>query len=620
MRPATPNRQNPRLPMNSPIPLMSSLRILVVDDIAESRHYLCGLVEALGHEAIAVDEGRAAVDLVLRQPPDLMLVDLLMPDLSGFEVIAQIRAQASDRWLPILVTSALPGDAPFIEALRHGADDYLVRPINADLLLAKLGHYSAVLSLQARLTAMAERQRAIHDNILDAVMTFDADGRLQEANRAALRWFGGTATALRGMPCRAVLGADLAELLASQDVRLQRADGSVFPAELALGEWRETGRIQHTLVIRDLTERRHIERMKDEFLATVSHELRTPLTSVLGALGLLAAGAAGSLPKPALTLTEVARRNGERLSRLIDDILDLSKLEGRRLQLQVYPLKLETLLPEALAANAGYAQRAGVTLGLVLPAQSAAVRVDADRLLQVMANLLSNAIKHSSAGDQVEVVLLSVPDGVRIEVRDQGPGISPEFRTHMFEKFSQADGSDSRAKGGTGLGLYITRMLVERMGGRIGVDSVAGAGACFWVTFGGADDGAQASRPWLLQVDSDADARDRLADWLGPHHALVWAASLAQVEAQEPFAQAQPPIIIADPQAQGSAETFCAALRRRALAGQVILYSDSVDWAFARQMGLPWLPKASTTQAQLLTALNQAIAVAKRKPEGNPHE
>ncbi|MFZ4624359.1 MAG: ATP-binding protein [Rhodoferax sp.] len=551
---------------------------------------------------------------MLRQPPDLMLLDLLMPDLSGFEVIEQIRAQVSERWLPILVTSSLPGDAPFIEALRHGADDYLVRPINADLLLAKLGHYSAVLSLQARLTAMAERQRAIHDNILDAVMTFDADGRLQEANRAAMRWFGSPVVPLRGMLCRQVLGADLAELLDSPDVRLQRADGRVFPAELTLGEWREAGRMQHTLVIRDLTERQHIERMKDEFLATVSHELRTPLTSVLGALGLLACGAAGILPKPAMTLTEVARRNGERLSHLIDDILDLSKLEGNRLQLQLRPLKLDALLQEAIAANAGYAQRAGVTLGLVLPAQSALVGVDADRFLQVMANLLSNAIKHSSPGDRVEVLLLSDKDGVRVEVRDQGPGISPEFRPHMFEKFSQADGSDSRAKGGTGLGLYITRMLVERMGGRIGVTSTPGAGACFWVTFSGSEDVTQAARPWLLHVDSDADARARLADWLGPHYALVWAASLAQVQAQEPFAQVQPPIIVADPQAQGSAETFCAALRRRALAGQVILYSDSVDRAFAQHMGLPWLPKTSTTQAQLLSALNDAAALASRKP------
>jgi signal transduction histidine kinase len=204
----------------------------------------------------------------------------------------------------------------------------------------------------------------------------------------------------------------------------------------------------------------------------------------MGALGLMAGGAAGALPAAALPLAEVAQRNAERLGRLIDDILDLTKLEGDRLGLHLRPQRLAPLLREALAANQGYATQASVSLELDEGAATGPeVAIDADRFLQVMANLLSNAIKHSPPGEPVRVSLQHHATEARVTVRDQGPGIAPAFRAHMFEKFSQADGTDRRAQGGTGLGLYITRMLVERMGGRISADTVDGAGSAFSITF-----------------------------------------------------------------------------------------------------------------------------------------
>jgi PAS domain S-box-containing protein len=594
--------------MQSHLASASTLRILVADDIEESRVHLCSMVRQSGHEAQGVNSGTAALAQALQQKPDLVLLDLLMPDMDGFEVTQKLRNLVTDRWLPVIVTSSLEGEEHFIHALQRGADDYLVRPINPVLLDAKLRHYARVLGLQSRLAVLAQRQRDIHDNILDAVITMDGIGTIEESNLAAMRIFGNGSDRLDGQHCETVLKTPLSDLLGLREISITRSDGTRFPAELALSQWTEAQRVRYTMVIRDLTEQRHIDRMKDEFLATVSHELRTPLTSVLGALGLLASGAAGALPKAAVPLTEVAKRNGERLSRLIDDILDITKLEGNQMVLQLRLTCLDSLLQEAMTANMGYAQRSGVKLGIELKPGSPQVRVDADRFLQVMANLLSNAIKHSTAGDTVSVSVEWTPTQVRVKVRDHGPGIDPQFRSRMFEKFSQADTSDRRAQGGTGLGLYITRMLVERMGGRIDVDSVPDQGATFFVEFPVADSSLQIPAPWMLHIDNDLDARRRVAEWVSSLCRVEGAANLEQAQAL--LLGAAPPVIIADPQAQGSAEEFCASLRKMTQGRSVVLFTDAVDATFVRRMGVAWLQKAHCGREELLAALRPAIANA----------
>ena len=582
------------------------LQILVVDDIAESRRALCALVTELGHQAVGADSGEAALSVMQRHRPDLVLLDLLMPDMDGFEVTRRMRALDGGRWMPVIVTSSLEGEEHFIHALESGADDFLVRPVSPELLQAKLRHYGHVLGLQRQIATLAQRQSDILDNILDPVVTLDAAGRVEEFNRAAqtLAGVGGEPLAA-GASCRAIFGMDLSALLAQRECRLRRVGGQEFVAELGLSEWHEHSHVHFTLVLRDLTEQRQVERMKDEFLATVSHELRTPLTSVLGALGLLAGGAAGVLPAPALSLLEVAKRNGTRLGRLIDDILDLTKLEGDRLVLHQRPQALGPLLREALAANQGYADRAGVRLAVEgLDGPAVEVRLDADRFQQVMANLLSNAIKHSPVGETVQVTLSVAAQGVRVTVRDRGPGIDPRFRARMFEKFSQADGTDRRAQGGTGLGLYITRMLVERMGGRIGADEVpSGASFSLWFPAGGT--APRPVAPLVLHVDSDFEARRRVASWLAPLCRVQGAATLEQAAAltlDEP-----PALVVGHPQVLAQAEEFCAGLRRLAQGRPVLLYGDTVDQAFAERVGLPWLNAMHSGAQELAQAVLNAL-------------
>ncbi|WP_163999094.1 GAF domain-containing sensor histidine kinase [Pyxidicoccus caerfyrddinensis] len=223
------------------------------------------------------------------------------------------------------------------------------------------------------------------------------------------------------------------------------------------------------------------QRLKNEFISTVSHELRTPLTSIRGSLGLLTGGVAGPLPGPVAEMVDIAHKNSERLIRLINDILDLDKVEAGKLDLYLEAADLAPLLHHAAEAHQGYACEYGVRVEVVLDdAPRARARVDADRLAQVLANLLSNAIKFSPRGQAVTLRLVRDAGRLRVSVEDRGPGVPEDFRARIFQKFAQADGSDTRRRGGTGLGLSIARALTERMGGALDFTSAPGGGTTFW--------------------------------------------------------------------------------------------------------------------------------------------
>lgn len=231
----------------------------------------------------------------------------------------------------------------------------------------------------------------------------------------------------------------------------------------------------------DITERKRIERMKNEFVSTVSHELRTPLTSISGAVGLLLGGAAGPLPDKADALLQLAQRNGERLTLLVNDLLDMERLAQGGMPIESEVHVLMPIVATAVNENQMFAGQHGVRLALVEECDDVLVEVDSLRLIQVLSNLLSNACKFAPADTSVDVHVARRDDRVRIDVRDHGPGVPEAFRDMVFEKFSQADGSDTRASGGTGLGLAISKELVEHMGGRIGYEPAEGGGALFFV-------------------------------------------------------------------------------------------------------------------------------------------
>lgn len=243
----------------------------------------------------------------------------------------------------------------------------------------------------------------------------------------------------------------------------------------------ERGRlIGVTGTVQDISERRRVDRLKDEFISVVSHELRTPLTSIIGGLGLMKGHWSQSMPEAAATLLDIARDNSDRLLRLINDILDLSKLESGDEPRHFEALDLGALLRASVEANEGYAHRLHTRIELVVEDELLWVHGERDRLLQVMANLLSNAVKFAGAYGEVSVWAGPLDDRVRVHVRDSGPGVPEDQHSRIFDKFTQADASSSRRAGGTGLGLNIAKKIVEHHGGRIGVQSSEQGGATFW--------------------------------------------------------------------------------------------------------------------------------------------
>ncbi len=259
-------------------------------------------------------------------------------------------------------------------------------------------------------------------------------------------------------------------------------DGHLIPVQLTITAQKDPqGNIVGFLGIAiDITERKRIERMKSEFVSTVSHELRTPLTSIRGALGLVMGKASAGMSEKAKILIETASRNSERLTLLINDILDLEKIESGNLAFNMKPADLTEIASQAINSNEGYALQHNVRLAITATLDRASIMGDEHRLLQVFSNLLSNAVKYSHPQSVVELSIIQVGNHFKVGIKDHGLGIPPAFREQLFQRFAQADSSDTRAKGGTGLGLSITKAIIERHGGHISYNTEEGVGTEFY--------------------------------------------------------------------------------------------------------------------------------------------
>jgi PAS domain S-box-containing protein len=331
-----------------------------------------------------------------------------------------------------------------------------------------------------------------------AVLELDAAGRIQQINNAAENLFGWTSNELVEKDAsvkiliRPEYHADFdtqwQQLIASRaplahlKIRNPRRDGLEVVCDWNVTPLVNTegGVVGVIAQGQDITRQMEAEQLKKEFTSTLSHELRTPLTSIIGSLQLINSGVLGNMDPEVAELTGVAERNGQRLLDLINDILDIEKIESGKLSLVPELVTLDELVGESLVLNKGFAERFQVRYeprGALLPVQ---VKADRKRLLQVMTNLLSNAAKFSPAGEAVEVTMEDLGARVRISVHDHGPGIPENFRARIFGRFAQADSSATRQKGGTGLGLAICKRLIEMMDGRIGFTDRDGGGSVFY--------------------------------------------------------------------------------------------------------------------------------------------
>jgi signal transduction histidine kinase len=500
------------------------VQILIVDDHRDNLLALQSVLAPLGHRILQADSGRAALKILLQEQVALMLLDVTMPDVDGYGVAELIRGRAANEDTPIIFITANPRSASAaFRGYSVGAVDYIFKPVSANVLISKVNVFVDLYRRSRALKLQAEDLRRAHDEL--ELRIGERTDQLAQANQR-----------LRAVIAqRRRAEAERAELLRrEQDAR------------------REAERVN---------------RMKDEFLATLSHELRTPLNAMLGWAQLLETGQLD--PDRLQRAVSVIRNNAFAQKQLIEDILDVSRIVNGNMRLTMSVIDIRGIIDGALDTLRPAAEAKRITITTDLPAVLETCG-DRDRLQQIVWNLLSNAIKFTSRDGWVAVRVEHLGTDLRIVVSDNGRGIAPAFLPHIFDRFSQADSTVTRAHGGLGLGMAIVRHLVELHGGTVRAESEGdNHGATFTVTLPirayeeplelplptTPPQEAEREVPWaalprlddltVLVVDNELDARQIAAAILLQKGAKVTEAASAE-EALELAAGGQFDLIVSD--------------------------------------------------------------------------
>jgi len=474
---------------------------------------------------------------------------------------------------PILLGGETIGVIEFFSAEIQKPDDDLLKTLAT--LGSQIGQFIERQRAEEALRESMERVRLLLHSTAEAIYGVDLDGNCTFANPACVKMLGyhdagqflgqnlhnlihdkrPDGTPYPAEECAIGKARRLGQAIHGDDEVLWRADGTSFPVEYWSHPMFRHGKlIGAVTTFLDITKRREIERMKNEFISVVSHELRTPLTSIRGALGLVASGRLGALPEKSQRMLDIAVTNTDRLVRLINDILDIERIESGRVVMARRACDAGALVAQALDVMRPMADKAGVSVSAAAcPCQ---LWADPDRILQTLTNLLSNAIKFSPTGGTVQVdAEPRGTDAVLFRVRDQGRGIPADKLDRIFERFEQVDASDAREKGGTGLGLAICRSIVQQHGGRIWAESVPGHGSDFCFTLPVAEPAMPQPEPagpvpvlggrTVLVCDDDPSIRSVIAELLTQRGYQVMVAGSGR-EALERATAAPPAAILLD--------------------------------------------------------------------------
>ncbi|MBX9255815.1 response regulator [Desmonostoc muscorum CCALA 125] len=495
--------------------------ILVIDDTPENLNLLSAMLTEQGYKVRSVTKGSTGLRGANAVPPDLILLDVNMPEMNGYEVCQNLKANDRTREIPVIFISALGDVLDKIKAFAVGGVDYITKPFQLEEVLARIENHLTIRQLQQQLQAQNQQLQQEIDNRTKAEEKFTkvfrsspnpiaiatvSEARFLDVNPSFLR--------ISGYSLEEVIGHTATELdlgkntvAFAQKIQLLPETGSLYNQEFEFST--KSGEVKiilisielidlagvpcALLIVNDITERKRLE---NEFISLVSHELRTPLTSTMGALDLLGSGQLGTLTPQGQKVLSIATTNTERLIRLVNDILDLERMKSGKIFMRQAKCNVADLLITATEAMQAMADKLQVQL--ILNPLTIELWADADRLLQTLTNLLSNAIKFSEPGDRVWIgailseyktvesqenqhSLTSSPNYVLITIQDEGRGIPEDKLQIIFERFQQVDASDSRNKGGTGLGLAICRNIVQQHNGKIWVQSILGEGSTFYV-------------------------------------------------------------------------------------------------------------------------------------------
>jgi PAS domain S-box-containing protein len=522
------------VPMPSPPPV----NVLLVDDRADKLLALESILADGDHTVVTARSGEEALRALLRTDFAVILLDVNMPQLDGFQTAALIRGRPSSEKVPIIFMTAVSDmEAGTSRGYSLGAVDYIHLPVQPEVLKAKVSVFVDLYRKREQVREQAEslrlRQEREHATRLaeaadrldfetrrnrfftlapDMLGIADFDGRLRQLNASWERTLGITAGELCGRPTVEFLHPEdqqamrdhLRDLSAGAPTarfenRHRHGDGSYRWLAWTAAPFREEGLVyffvrdvtyrkvaeeERLQLVREQEARRAAERentIKDQFLATLSHELRSPLTPILGWTTMLRSGQLGGL-ETARAL-DVIERNAKLQAQLIDDLLDVSRIVSGKLRMDLRPIDLRDVVEAALDAVQAAAEKRKVKVEVHLGPTAVRVVGDPERLQQVVWNLAANAVKFSSEGGSVQVRLDLEADAACLCVRDNGVGISPEFLPHVFDRFQQATSGSTRTHGGLGLGLTIVRHIARAHGGiaEAASDGV-GRGACFTVT------------------------------------------------------------------------------------------------------------------------------------------
>lgn len=479
-------------------------RVVLIDDEEEIAEYNSLLLSEAGITTVAVTDPLQAVSSIRTLLPDVILMDVDMPACSGFELVKVIRQYDQFLKIPIIFLTGSSMEDDWLKAILVGGDEFLHKDIApAELVAAVIARATRARQLSriaSRLSLSEMRYRSVSESARDAIVTADEQGRIVTWNNSAEDLF--------GYREGEVQGTQVANLLLEND-RLRyeddfkyvemtglRKDGSEFPIEVSKSNWVAEDNQYSTNIIRDISTRKNYQQSlcdakviaenssqaKSEFLSGMSHELRTPLNAILGFNQLLDFNPKEPLSPTQKKCVEHIMQGGKHLLALIDDILDLAKIEAGKVELSIEALQANSIIEECLMLVQSSAQERNISLSQAsghdtLPPISA----DYTRLKQIFLNLFSNAIKYNHEGGEVTVEYAETSkDRLRIAVTDTGIGIPEGKRGELFQPFNRL-GAEATEVEGTGIGLSVSKKLVEIMGGSIGFDSEESLGSSFWV-------------------------------------------------------------------------------------------------------------------------------------------